>query len=77
MSTGTVVKLNVDLIQKETNYTVNTLLQMGYRIESGRGLSSDGYMSRSHENIEKGFRAWVTEGTLLGVTGIHLRRDTL
>jgi hypothetical protein len=67
MSTGTVVRLVVDLIQKEINFTVNTLLQMAYRIESGRGLSSDGYMSRRHQSIERGLRAWVTEQTLVAV----------
>jgi hypothetical protein len=67
MTTGAGVKVVVDLLQKEITYTVNILLQMAYRIESGRGLSGEGYMSRTHEIIERGFRTWVTEQKLQSV----------
>jgi hypothetical protein len=67
MSTGTGVQVIVDLLEKTVNYTVNILFQLAYRIEGGRGLSGAGYMSRLHEVIERGFRAWISEQKLLFV----------
>ncbi len=67
MSTGTALKVTVNLLEKAVNYTVNILMQLGYRIESGRGLSGAGYMSGEHEVIERGFRTWITEQKLLRV----------
>jgi hypothetical protein len=67
MSTGAGVHVTVDLLEKTVNYTVNILLQLAYRVEGGRGLSSAGYMSRFHEIIERGFRTWVSEQKLLFV----------
>jgi hypothetical protein len=48
-------------------YMANSLLQIGYRIEHGRGLSGDGYISRHHEILERGFRTWLAEQKLLSV----------
>jgi hypothetical protein len=67
MSTGTGVQVMVDLLEKTVTYTVNILLQLAYRVEGGRGLSGEGYMSRLHETIERGFRTWVSEQKLLFV----------
>jgi hypothetical protein len=62
MST-TMIKLEVNILQKSFTYMTNTLLQIGYRIEHGRGLTG-GYMTRLHEVIERGFRTWLTEEKL-------------
>ena len=67
MSTGTSVKVTVNLLEKAITYTVNVLFQLGHRIEGGRGLSGGGYMSRSHSHLERGFTTWVSEQTLLFV----------
>ena len=67
MSTGTGVQVVVNLFEKTINFTVNILLQLAYRVEGGRGLSTEGYMSNRHESIERGFRTWVTEQKLLFV----------
>lgn len=59
----TMIKLEVNILQKSIVYMTNTLLQLGYRIEHGRGVAG-GYMARYHEVIERGFRTWLTEEKL-------------
>jgi hypothetical protein len=61
------IRVRVNLLEKSVTYMSNCLLQIGYRIEGGRGLSGDGYLSRNQEWIERGFRVWLAEQALVSV----------
>ena len=46
-------------------YMTNSLIQIGFRIEAGRGLS--GYMTENQAVIERGLQTWVGEQKLLSL----------
>ena len=63
MTTTTKLHIDVDLFQKSTIYTCNGFIQIGYRVENGRGLL--GYMQTNQEWIERGLQTWLGEQKLL------------
>jgi hypothetical protein len=46
-------------------YMTNCLIQIGFRVEAGRGLS--GYMTGNQAVIERGLQTWLGEQKLLSV----------
>ena len=65
MSTTTIINTSMNLLTMTAVYMSNCLIQLGFRIETGRGLS--GYMTYNQAVIERGLRTWLGEGTLLSL----------
>jgi hypothetical protein len=65
MTTSTIIKTEMNLMTTTAVYMTNCLIQLGFRIEAGRGLS--GYMTENQTVIEAGLRTWLGEMTLLSV----------